>query len=137
MNAGETTKWPWQLTNTDVITRDPHHPDITGAWPVIGTPAFTDGCTIVCCDTGDGGEGVITYKAHEQATVRAQATYSAPQLLTDHERCEALGATSERERFFLLAQIIQRYGELFDAAYTQLQRARVAGAACLREEATP
>lgn len=132
--ATETTRWPFLLTAGDVITHNPHHPDLDGEWRVTGHPHYDHGRTIVTCEDRNGGEGVITYEDAEQATIRAHRTYSAPALYTDHQRCEAFRATTGRERAFLVGQFITRYGELFDAAYTQLQTARAADAACLRDE---
>lgn len=132
--ATETSKWPFLLTTGDVITHDPHHPDMEGEWRVTGHPHYDHGHTIITCEDPDGGEGVITYHDAEQAIIRAHRIHSAPALMTDHERCEAFRGTTEKERTFLVGQFITRYGELFDAAYTQLRTARAADAACLREE---
>lgn len=129
----ETERWPWELTTTDVIVRDPKT-GAAGEWPVIGPPHYAHGHVIVDCTTEDGGEGVFVYGNTQKATVRAHATYTAPALLTDHQRCEAFLAMTVPERAFLVSQFIIRYGALFDAAYTQLQTARAAGAACLRED---
>jgi hypothetical protein len=124
-SSTETTKWPWHLTNTDVIVRDPHS-DATGAWPVIGEPAYERDRVVVACETEDGGEGYFTYKPTEQAVVRALATYAAPPLLTADEREQAIeamaGDPGDLLRFAALA--LAGWPEIFDAIHGRVQRHR-------------
>jgi hypothetical protein len=124
-NATETTKWPWHLTNTDVIVRDPHT-GVTGEWPVIGEPQHVAGRTVVYCETEDGGEGVFSYRSNEQAVVRAHTTYTAPPLLTCDEREHALEDMADDPakllRFAALA--LAGWPEIFDAVYGRVQRHR-------------
>jgi hypothetical protein len=117
----EITKWPWHLTNTDVIVRDPHHPDDIGEWPVIGTPRYQNGCTVIDCETGDGGEGVFVYDGSDQATVRAHATYSAPALLTHEQREKALEDLSGEDCCYLAGVFMQGYPEIFDRGIALLR----------------
>jgi hypothetical protein len=118
---GETTKWPWHLTNTDVIVRDPHHPGVTGAWPVIGEPNFVDGATVVYCETEDeSGEGVFVYRASEQATVRAGTTYTLPALYTDDDRDEALRVLSCGDRAYIVGRLRADYREIYDQLLKRL-----------------
>ena len=128
----EIAKWAWHVNNTDVIVRDPKT-GVTGAWPVTSVTKCVDGCTVVTCDLEDGGERVLVYQPTQRVDVRAHAVYSAPALLTPEQRVDVLSSANERERVFLLAQFIHRYGELFDAEYARLQTARAAGADVLRE----
>lgn len=133
VTPGETTKWPWLLTTTDVVTVDPRT-GTAGSWRVTSYDRADYDTTVVTCTLPDGGDSVLVYHGAEQAIIRAHRSHSAPALMTDHQRCEAFRATTEKDRTFLISQFITRYGELFDAAYAQLQTARAADAACLREE---
>ena len=117
---GEATKWPWHLTNTDVIVRDPHRPDITGAWPVTGDPHFADGNTIVTCELPDGGAWYIVYEGSERATVRAGTTYTLPALYTDDDRDEARRALSCGDRYYIVGRLRADYPEVFDRLLKRL-----------------
>jgi hypothetical protein len=129
----EIAKWAWHVATTDVIVRDPKT-GTTGAWPVTSVTKCIDGCTVVTCDLEDGGERVLVYQPTQQADVRAHAVYSAPALLTRDEREQAIPAMTYKQRTYLAAEVARRYPEIFDAAYTQLQKAIAADVACLRDE---
>ena len=124
----ETTKWPWHLTNTDVIVRDPRT-GVTGEWPVIGEPTISDR-VVVTCQTEDGGEGVFTYEASQRAVVRTQATYTVAPLLTAEQREQALKAMADDacakdnhdKLLRFAALVLAGWPELFDAAYTRSER---------------
>jgi hypothetical protein len=121
VGPGETTKWPWHLTKTDVIVRDPHHPENTGAWPVIGEPNYVDGATVVYCETEEvGGEGVFVYRASEQAIVRAGTAYTLPALYTDSSRDEALRVLSCGDRAYIVGRLRADFPEVFDQLLKRL-----------------
>lgn len=132
MNA-ETSKNPWQVEVGDVILRHPDRPTITGEWRVIGEPKMAHGLTTIPYEMSDLGEGVFVLHPDQIVTVRPATTYRVHALLTDAERGPALTDTTERERAFLLAQVIHRFPEIFDDAFARLQSARAAGADVLRE----
>ena len=117
---GETTKWPWHLTNADVVVRDPHRPDVTGSWPVIGAPDFANGHTIVTCELPGGGSWVIVYDGSEQATVRDGTTYTLPALYTDDDRDETLRVLSCGDRAYIVDRLRRDYPEVFDQLLKRL-----------------
>jgi hypothetical protein len=129
----EPTKSPWQVEVNDVILRHPDHPETTGEWRVIGDAKTAAGMTTIPYEMDDGGEGVFVLEPIQRVTVRPATTYRVHPLLTDTERGQVLTSANDRERTFLLAQVIHRYPEVFDAAHAQLQTARTAGADVLRE----
>lgn len=118
----------------DIITRHPDRPDVTGEWTVTGRPRTDGWHTTITYSMTDGGEGVFVLKPGQQVTVRPAVTYRAHAHLTDHERCEAFREATSRERDYLIGEVIHRYGEIFDAVFLQLQRARAAGAEVLRDQ---
>ncbi|HVE26558.1 MAG TPA: hypothetical protein VNC22_14195 [Sporichthya sp.] len=130
----ETIKSPWQVEVGDVILRHPDRPHITGEWRVTGAPKMAYGLTDIPYEMPDGGEGVFVLQPAQTVSVRPAVTYRMHAHLTDRERTDALASASDRERVFLLAQVVHRYPEIFDDAYAHLQKARAADAACLREE---
>ena len=117
---GETTVWPWHLTNTDVIVRDPHRPDITGAWPVMGKPEYADGNTVVTCELPDGGDWYIVYEGSERATVRTGTTYTVPPLYSDDVRDEARRALSCGDRYYIVGRLRADFPEVFDQLFKRL-----------------
>jgi hypothetical protein len=131
--TSETIKSPWQVETGDVILRHPDRPTVTGEWRVTGNPKMAYGLTDIPYDMPDGGEGVFILQPAQTVSVRPATTYRVHAHLTDTERGQALTGTSERERTFLLAQVIHRYPEIFDDAYARLNTARAAGAEVLRE----
>lgn len=136
--AGEATKWPWHLTNADVIVRDPHRPDVTGAWPVTGAPRFADGNTVVTCELPDGGAWYIVYEGSERATVREGTTYTLPALYTDDARDEALRVLSCGDRAYIVARLRADFPEVFDQLLKRaLEReARITAHAASQEAGT-
>lgn len=137
--SGEATKWPWHLTNADVIVRDPHRPDVTGAWPVTGAPRFADGNTVVTCELPDGGAWYIVYEGSERATVREGATYTLPALYGDDDRDEALRVLSCGDRAYIVGRLRADYREVFDQLLKRaLEReARITAHATSQEAGTP
>lgn len=129
MDITETTKWPWHLDNSDVITLDPRT-GTTGAWPVVGHPNYINGCTVITCELDDGGERVLVYKPTQRATIRAGRTYTATPLMTAEERehaIDAMAADSRLDnphgqllRFAYLA--MTGWPEIFDAIYARVHR---------------
>lgn len=117
---GETTVWPWHLTNTDVIVRDPHRPENTGAWPVMGKPEFADGNTVVTCELPDGGAWYIVYEGSERATIRTGTTYTLPALYSNEQRDEALRVLSCGDRAYITLRLRADYGEVFDQLLKRL-----------------
>lgn len=128
----EVTKWPWHLTNTDVIVRDPRHPDVTGEWPVTGAPHFVNGCTVITVELGDGGERVLVYKPTQRADVRAGVTYTAVPLMTGQQREAALHAMAEDNRadnsqgelLRFAALALAGWPEIFDVIHARVERHR-------------
>lgn len=131
----ETIKYPWKVERGDLITVHPDHPEITGEWRVIGDVGVAHNITTIDYSTPDGGEGVFALTVGQRVTVRTAITYTAPALLTPMQRDEVLLATTPRERTYLLAETAHRFGEIFDAVHAELQKARAADAACLRDGA--
>jgi hypothetical protein len=130
----ETIKSPWQVEVDDVILRHPDRPNVTGEWRVTGNPKMANGLTTVTYSMPDGGEGVFVIRPEQMVSVRPATTYRLHALFTDTERTDALSGAGDRERVFLLAQVVHRFPEIFDTAYAHLQKARAADAACLRDE---
>jgi hypothetical protein len=127
MNA-ETIKNPWQVEVGDIILRHPDHPE------TIGDPRMANGITNIPYTMADGGEGVFALYAAQTVSVRPATTYRVHAYLTHDERAQALLAMTPNERTYIAAELAHRYGEVFDAVYVHLLKARTADAACLRDE---